>query len=199
MLISALTAIIAIVIHEISHGFAAYLMGDTTAKRDGRLSLNPLNHIDWIGVICLMLFHIGWAKPVPVNPFMFKKRKFGIIFVSIAGVLANFILAFLSIIAICVLSSLSGPALLIEFFFTLALVNIGLGLFNLIPIPPLDGSKILAEFLSFNAKLKYLQFERYGWIVLFLLIYFGNLSRYLSIALEFVFNGMLNLISGVIL
>lgn len=174
-------------------------MGDTTAKRDGRLSLNPLHHIDWFGAICLMFFHIGWAKPVPINPYMFKNRKFGIIFVSLAGVLSNFILAILSIIGMCVLYIYDGYDMLFQFLFMLATVNIGLGIFNLIPIPPLDGSKVLAEFLPANAKYKYLQFEKFGWILLFLLIYFGNLSKYLGIALEFVFDNLFNLIAGVIL
>ena len=169
LLFSAVTALIAIVVHEVSHGFAAYLMGDTTAKRDGRLSLNPFHHIDWIGALCLMFFHIGWAKPVPINPYMFKNRKFGTIFVSLAGVLSNFVLAIISIIAMCVIYTTEVHALVFQFFFMLATVNIGLGLFNLIPIPPLDGSKVLAEFLPFKAKFKYLQFERFGWIVLFLL------------------------------
>ena len=196
---SAITALIAIVVHEISHGFAAFLMGDTTAKRDGRLSLNPLNHIDWVGALCLMFFRIGWAKPVPVNPYMFKKRKLGIIFVSLAGVISNFMLAVISIAILCASSLYDISGIIPVFFFRLALVNIGLGLFNLIPIPPLDGSKVLAEFLPLNLKLKYLQFERYGWILLFVLIYFGNLTKYLNVALDFVLEGMFNLISGVIL
>ncbi|MBQ7039996.1 MAG: site-2 protease family protein [Clostridia bacterium] len=174
-------------------------MGDTTAKRDGRLSLNPLHHIDWIGALCLMFFHIGWAKPVPINPFMFKNRKWGIIFVSLAGVISNFFLAIISIVAMCFIEILEGPLLIFRFFFMLATVNIGLGIFNLIPIPPLDGSKVLAEFLPIRARIKYLQFERFGWIVLFVLIYFGNFSKYLGIALEFVFNCLFNLIAGVIL
>ena len=174
-------------------------MGDKTAKNDGRLSLNLFHHVDWVGAICLVIFHIGWAKPVPVNPYMFKNRKLGILFVSAAGVIANFLLAVISISIICLLFILDGHELLIDFFVMLSTVNIGLGIFNLIPIPPLDGSKILAEFMPLKAKIRYLQFERFGWIVLFLLIYFGNLSKYLGLALEFVFNRLLNLISGVIL
>lgn len=201
ILISALAALIAITIHEVSHGYMAYLMGDTTAKQDGRLSLNPLKHLDWIGALCLVFFHIGWAKPVPVNPYMFKERKKGIIFVSLAGPVSNFLLAIISMIIMCFLYPASSvtAVILYNFFFSLSAVNIGLGIFNLIPIPPLDGSKVLAQFLPLKARVGYLQFERYGGLLLFLLIYFGNLSKYLNIALSFVFNGLYALIAGVLL
>lgn len=201
LLISALAALITIVVHEVSHGYAAYLMGDTTAKDDGRLSLNPLHHIDWIGALCLVFFHIGWAKPVPINPFMFKKRKKGIILVSLAGPGSNFILAILSMVCLCLLYPLQGVAAswISYFFLSLSTVNIGLGLFNLIPIPPLDGSKVLSQFLPMKARVNYLNFERYGGILLFLLIYFGHLSEYLNIAMQFVFTHMLQFISGIIL
>ena len=202
ILLSALAALIAIIIHEVAHGYVAYLMGDLTAKKDGRLSLNPLKHLDLIGVLCLIIFKIGWAKPVPINPYMFKNRKKGIIFVSLAGVCANFILAIISITIMCLLYQLSGNVLieiLFLFFYNLAAVNIGLGIFNLIPIPPLDGSKVLAQFLPLSARIKYLNFERFGGLVLFLLIYFGNLSKYLGIILSFVFEGLFSLIAGVLL
>ena len=190
---------IAIVVHEVSHGYVAYLMGDKTAKNDGRLSLNPLHHIDWIGAICLVIFHIGWAKPVPINPYMFKNRKTGTMLVSLAGVFSNFILAIISAFALCFVVIFDGNIYLYQFFIMLLTVNIGLGVFNLIPIPPLDGSKFLAEFLPLKAKIKYLQFERFGGILLFVLIYFGNLSSYISIAVNYVSNFFLNTIAGVIL
>ncbi len=203
--LSAAAALIAITVHEVSHGYVAYLMGDMTAKQDGRLSLNPLKHLDWIGALCLIFFHIGWAKPVPINPYMFKNRKKGIIYVSLAGPASNFLLAILSMIVMCFLypaSSMSiGTVGIIFYSFLLSLsaVNIGLGIFNLIPIPPLDGSKVLAQFLPLKAKIAYLKFERYGGLLLFLLIYFGRLSEYLNIALNFVFNHLYQFISGVIL
>lgn len=202
ILLSALAALIAIVTHEVSHGFVAYLMGDLTAKKDGRLSLNPLKHIDVVGALCLIFFKIGWAKPVPINPYFFKNRKQGIIFVSLAGVCANFILAIISIEFMCFLYKIQGSFLieiLFIFFYNLAAVNLGLGIFNLIPIPPLDGSKVLAQFLPLSFRIKYLNFERFGGLILFLLIYFGNLSKYLSVILSFVFEGLFSLISGVLL
>lgn len=201
LLISALTAMIAIVVHEFSHGYVAYLMGDYSAKQDGRLSFNPLKHLDFVGVICLIFFKIGWAKPVPVNPYMFKNRKKGIIYVSLAGVVSNFILAVFSIILMCFLYNQNTlyVQILYLFLYNLAAVNIGLGVFNLIPIPPLDGSKVLAQLLPMQARIKYLNFERYGGLLLFVLIYFGNLSRYLNIALTYIFELLFNIIAGVIL
>ena len=129
LLISALTAMIAIVVHEFSHGYVAYLMGDYSAKQDGRLSFNPLRHLDFVGVICLIFFKIGWAKPVPVNPYMFKNRKKGIVYVSLAGVVSNFILAVFSIIFMCFLYNQNTlyVQILYLFFYNLAAVNIGLG------------------------------------------------------------------------
>ncbi|MBR4029967.1 MAG: site-2 protease family protein [Clostridia bacterium] len=201
LLISALTAMIAIVVHEFSHGYVAYLMGDYSAKQDGRLSFNPLRHLDFVGVICLIFFKIGWAKPVPVNPYMFKNRKKGIVYVSLAGVVSNFILAVFSIIFMCFLYNQNTlyVQILYLFFYNLAAVNIGLGVFNLIPIPPLDGSKVLAQLLPMQTRIKYLNFERYGGLLLFVLIYFGNLSRYLNIALTYIFQLLFNIIAGVIL
>lgn len=201
LLISAVTAMIAIVVHEFSHGYVAYLMGDYSAKQDGRLSFNPIKHLDVVGVICLIFFKIGWAKPVPVNPYMFKNRKKGIIYVSLAGVISNFILAVFSIILMCFLYNQNTlyVQILYLFFYNLAAVNIGLGVFNLIPIPPLDGSKVIAQLMPMQTRIKYLNFERYGGLLLFVLIYFGNLSRYLNIALTYIFQLLFNIIAGVIL
>ena len=199
ILISVLAALIAIIIHEVAHGYTAYLMGDKTAKTDGRLSLNPLKHIDWIGAVCLVLFHFGWAKPVPVNPYFFKNRRLGIVLVSLAGPLSNFILAILAIIGLCICDIFVLNVLFFQFFYTLSAVSLGLGIFNLIPIPPLDGSKIFAQLLPINARIKYLNFERYGWIILFLLIYFGNFTTYLGIARDHILIWLFNLIAGVIL
>ena len=199
ILISVLAALIAIIIHEVAHGYTAYLMGDKTAKTDGRLSLNPFKHIDWIGAVCLVLFHFGWAKPVPVNPYFFKNRRAGIVFVSLAGPLSNFILTILAIIALCICDTLTLNVLFFQFFYTLSTVSLGLGIFNLIPIPPLDGSKIFAQILPISTRIKYLNFERYGWVILFLLIYFGNFTTYLGIARDHILIWLFNLIAGVIL
>ena len=170
ILITVVAAIISITVHEVSHGFAAYKCGDDTAKIYGRLSLNPLKHIDWIGAFCLVFFKFGWAKPVPVNQYNFRNRKSGIIIVSLAGPVSNFVLAFVSMFLVSVLVITNYPTqILATFLITLVYLNIGLGVFNLIPIPPLDGSKIIGEFLKGGAKYRYLSFERYGSLVLLLI------------------------------
>ena len=136
-------AFFAIVFHEISHGYVAYLLGDKTAKNGGRLSLNPMEHIDWIGLICMTLFGFGWAKPVPVNPYNFKNKKLGMVLVSIAGPLSNLLMAAISIV-LAMLSLLIEPTssflfnlqeLLFTFFLLSAQLNVGLAVFNCIPIP----------------------------------------------------------------
>ncbi|UCF85785.1 MAG: site-2 protease family protein [Desulfobacteraceae bacterium] len=170
----------AITIHEYAHGRAALLLGDPTAKNMGRLTLNPLPHIDPFGAICLFLFNFGWAKPVPVDPRYFRNIRKDIIFMSLAGPLANISLAFLA-------------GLLIRYFllpwdiYRLALIyllfmNIGLGLFNLLPIPPLDGSHILENLLPPRAAQKYREFGRYGPIIILGIVMLDN----------FVHTGILN-------
>ena len=187
VLITVFAAIISITVHEVSHGFAAYKCGDNTAKMYGRLSLNPLKHIDWIGALCLVVFKFGWAKPVPVNSFNFKNRKRDIIIVSLAGPVSNFLLAFIAMLVASMLVITSYPTqVLATFLITLVYLNIGLGVFNLIPIPPLDGSKILGEFLSGGAKYKYLSFERYGSIVLLLVFAIRPLNNIFSSVLSFL-------------
>ena len=143
-------ALIAIMLHEIAHGLVSYWLGDPTPKRQGRLSLNPLKHLDPVGTICLILFHVGWAKPVVVNPDYYKKRKLGMALVALAGPLTNFIVAIVSMIIIGFILKFANSSLAIfdiinTFLLILAIINIGLGVFNLIPIPPLDGSKILGS------------------------------------------------------
>lgn len=165
----------AITIHEYAHGRAALWFGDPTAKRMGRLTLNPLPHIDPFGAICLFLFNFGWAKPVPVDPRYFKNTRKGIIFMSLCGPLAN-------------ISAALVAGMLIRYFFFpyevyqrvliyLILMNIGLGLFNLLPIPPLDGSHVLENTLSSGAALKYRQFGRYGPILLIGIIMLDNFAH----------------------
>ena len=165
----------AITIHEYAHGRAALWLGDPTAKNMGRLSLNPLPHIDPFGAICLFLFNFGWAKPVPVDPRYFRNIRKDIIFMSLAGPLANISLAFLA-------------GLLIRYFllpweiYRLALIyllfmNIGLGLFNLLPIPPLDGSHILENLLPPRVAQKYREFGRYGPIIILGIVILDNFAH----------------------
>ena len=181
--------LIALTVHEVAHGFVAYKMGDETAKQAGRLSLNPLRHLDVLGTICMVLFGFGWAKPVPVNPMNFKKGSKSISLVGLAGPLSNFILAFLIYLVyeILIVSGVS-MSLFVQSYFGLAIgMNIGLGVFNLLPIPPLDGSKIISPFLPYNAYVWYVRYERYITIILFVALYLGVLSR----PLNWLSNGVL--------
>ena len=146
-LLLAVPLLYSIVIHELAHGWVAYRMGDPTAKLLGRLSLNPLKHLDPVGTLMLFIFGFGWAKPVPINLSYVRNMRKGLILVSSAGIFANMALAFLTFLLSGFLSpSPSGSLRLLLYY--LAQINIILAAFNLIPIPPLDGSKILMGFLS---------------------------------------------------
>jgi Zn-dependent protease len=184
--------IIGVIIHEYMHGYVAYRMGDTTAKRAGRLTLDPLAHIDPFGTLILpgMLlllsimgygtFIIGYAKPVPINPFLFRKPR-AIIWVSLAGPLSNLALGMIFIGLIRILTLLEGGATLDRIILTcifVAYINILLFVFNLIPIPPLDGSRIVGYFLRGEAKRMYASIEPFGFvIVLMLVMFFGFALR----------------------
>ena len=177
--------LLALSMHEFAHGYAAYLMGDRTAKYDGRLSLNPLRHLDPIGALCMLFFRFGWAKPVPINPYNFKKQRLGIITVSLAGPFANFILGLLSCIIFYLVAFFTEPdsnfgIFILEVLRYSTIMNTGLMIFNLIPIPPLDGSKVLMEFLPPKAKYSVYRYERYFGIILLLVVYLGTLTPILS-------------------
>ena len=176
--------ILALSMHEFAHGFAAYKMGDSTAKYNGRLSLNPFSHLDPVGTLCLFLFRFGWAKPVPINPYNFKNRRAGIITVSLAGPLMNFFLAFASAALLAVVIRFMAIGTLQEFLIVILsetiAINIGLGCFNLIPIPPLDGSKVLLELLPYNYRDFMYQLERYASLILLLALWTGALNPILS-------------------
>lgn len=186
MILSATLAIlsifISIVFHEVAHGWVAYKLGDDTAKINKRLSLNPIKHIDTFGTVILPLFLFfskigfifGWAKPVPVNYNKLKKKQRDIILVSSAGIMANFILAFLSSIMLK-LTQIMPPhflsGILAIFFFNMIAFNIFLALFNLLPIPPLDGSKIILGW-SRNKKIQaFLSSDKQGLITIMLLLF----------------------------
>ncbi len=176
-LIVSLPAILwAITVHEFAHGYVAYKLGDPTPKLQGRLTLNPFVHLDVLGFIALILAHFGWAKPVVVNPRNFVKLgpRWGEVLVAFAGPLANFVSAFLSVLLLKYFPfsylpiSLSEPLVLI--FKYSVFINVAFGIFNLLPIPPLDGSKILEAFLPYNLYLKFKELEPYGPIILLILV-----------------------------
>jgi len=175
---------IAIVFHECAHAWVANKMGDPTAKYAGRVTLNPAKHIDWIGALCLLIFGFGWAKPVPVNPVLYKNYRKGQVLVSLAGVTVNFILGiiltFLSVISLVYFDS---SVLILNFlqylFFYTAIINYVLAVLNLLPIYPLDGFSLLEAFVSPNNK--FMRFMRqYGMFILLILL--------ISTALDYVFD-----------
>ncbi len=189
-------------IHECAHAWAAHKMGDETAAYSGRLTLNPLAHIDILGALCLLITGFGWAKPVPINPLKFKKQRFGIAITAAAGPLSNLAVSFIAMIIYRIVLSLPGGSgyflssagditggfvilYILQFFI---LVNIGLAIFNLIPIPPLDGSKIISYFTS--AKLDRWIYEHQLIVnaVFFAVIITGILSKPLNIIGGYVYD-----------
>ncbi|MBT9258350.1 MAG: site-2 protease family protein [Clostridiales bacterium] len=171
--------VVAFTFHEYAHALVATWLGDPTPRRLGRLSLNPLVHIDWIGLLLLFLVRFGWAKPVPVNPGYFRHPRWGMLWVALAGPATNFVLAFLLAWLLVHLPWLQGGILL--YMVRLAMIyNIALGAFNLIPIPPLDGSRILAAFLPEPMARAWDEFERYSWVLLLLLLLTGALRPFIG-------------------
>lgn len=168
--------------HEFAHALAAYRMGDDTAKNNGRLTLDPTAHIDPIGILMLILFKFGWAKPVPINPGNFKKRKQGIVLVSLAGPMMNFVIAIISLLIYGLVYFKFGIENIIfdQIMINIYFINIGLGVFNLIPLPPLDGSKILSGILPVRLEYKFYQYEQYSYILLLILIFTNAIDYILS-------------------
>jgi Zn-dependent protease len=164
-----------IILHELAHGWVAYRFGDPTARQMGRLSLNPLRHLDPIGTLLLFIVGFGWARPVPVNFNRLRSRRLGMVCVSAAGVITNILIAFGAVLANRLLSSSSSdlPSLLLYF---VAQINIILAAFNLIPLPPLDGSKILLAFAPQGLRNFLFRIEPFGLLILLGLLYFGALN-----------------------
>jgi Zn-dependent protease len=171
----AIPLLYSIILHELAHGWVAYRMGDPTAKWLGRLSLNPLKHLDPIGTIMLFIFGFGWAKPVPVNFNNLHDTRKGLIFVSAAGIIANMLLAFMAFFLNRILSP-EPAGILATLLFYLAQINIILAAFNLIPIPPLDGSKILMGFAPAKFQYTLSRLEPYGFFIIIVLLYVGVLD-----------------------
>lgn len=188
-------------IHELAHGFVAYKLGDNTAKNNGRLRFNPMAHVDPIGALMILFVGFGWAKPVPVDPRNFKNPKTGMALTSLAGPVSNLICAFLGalinqILYILAVGQILSSAIytpLAIFFAYFVSINISLAVFNLIPIPPLDGSKILFAFLPDKIVYKIYQYEQIINLLLIVLICMGALTGPLSFFTNLVLDGIYNL------
>ena len=191
--------LLCLTVHETCHGLAAYALGDPTAKSMHRLSLNPLHHIDWFGLAMMFVAGFGWAKPVPVDPRYFKKPKQGMAVTALAGPVSNFLLAVLLILiskAIYLYAPYTAvwSAVFTFCLYTAAPLSIGLGLFNLLPIPPLDGSKVLGVLLPDEAYSKLMRYERYGILLLLALSLLGVTGNFISGVIVRVYETMFNLI-----
>jgi len=173
-LLIAIPLLYAVIFHELAHGWVAYRFGDPTAKMHGRLSLNPLKHLDPMGTLMLFLFGFGWARPVPVNFNLLRDRRWGMILVSAAGVTTNMLLAFIALF-IYRLLALPPSDIAAQLLYYFARINIILAAFNLIPLPPLDGSKILMGFAPESVRNFLFRIERYGLLIIIALLYFGVL------------------------
>lgn len=204
-LITIPAVLLVIMFHELAHGVAAYKLGDPTAKRMGRLSLNPLKHLDPIGAVCMVLFHFGWAKPVPVDVRYFRNPKRDMAITALAGPLCNLICAFLAV-PLCMMvaeayfssvitlgSENFGTRILstlFHFLYSFHAVNLGLCLFNLIPLPPLDGSRILFAFLPTRYYFSVMRYERIIALLLMLFLLTGANFGFLDAIASTISRGM---------
>ena len=197
-----LAVLLCLTVHETCHGLAAYALGDPTARDGRRLSLNPLRHIDWLGFAMMLFAGFGWAKPVPVDPRYFKKPKCGMALTALAGPVSNLLLAFLAmlfchkVLANWIVSD-TCPAYWLYVFLHLwaAPLSTGLGLFNLLPIPPLDGAKVLGAFLPDRTYFGLMRYERYGMLLLLALSWFGVTGDLINGAILGIYDFFLELCS----
>lgn len=208
ILVYAIPIVFSIVVHEVAHGWMAYKLGDDTAKRMGRLTLNPIPHIDPLGTVILPLLMImaggpifGWAKPVPFNPNNFNRSvdfRNGMMWVALAGPVSNLILAFVSsFIYVFIYKYISTPpviyALISQILKAFISINIILACLNLVPVPPLDGSKVLMRFLPANYLPHFLKLERYGMVIVIVLLATGVISDIIIAPINFLYNLFINI------
>lgn len=169
ILVSLVAIAIAISVHEFGHAYAAHLLGDDTAKMNGRMTLNPAAHVDPIGLVMLIIFKFGWAKPVPVNPNNFKNYKLGNLVVSLAGVIANVITA---IVCVFINKSVNMYAINLIAYMTIV-YNLGFAAFNLLPIPPLDGWGVISTFIPYKYNEFIYKYESMSYVILLIALFTG--------------------------
>ena len=189
ILLGVVPALLCITLHELAHGVVAYWLGDPTAKDAGRLTLNPLKHLDLMGLVMMVVFHFGWAKPVPVNMYRFKNPKWGMALTAVAGPGMNVLIAIVFLFLYGLLfTPLHGEGIVLEMIYLTAYLSLSFAIFNIIPISPLDGSKVLGAVLPERHYETLMRYERYGMLLLLALVATGVLGRPLSDVTQAAFN-----------
>ena len=200
ILLSLIPTLLCITLHELSHGFVAYKLGDTTAKDRGRLTLNPLKHLDPMGFLMMLVFHVGWAKPVPVDMSRFKNPKRDMALTALAGPVSNILITivflFLYGAAYIPLSGSTAGRYLLDMLELTCSLSLGLAVFNLLPIPPLDGSRVLSACLSDKDYLRLMQYERYGALLMLILVATGALGTPLRYVINLFYRGLFPVARG---
>lgn len=195
-LLRAIVVLIAIPFHEAAHALVSHWLGDDTALRAGRLSLNPMRHFDPLGALCMLIGGVGWARPVGINPRNYRNPKVGMAISAAAGPVSNFLLAWLSMILykVVLYSGLAGRVSpLAMFLYDMVVMNLSLAVFNLIPVPPFDGSRIVLLFLPERLYFKAMRYERYIMLAVLTLVFLGALNVPLSVAVNFLWNRLVDL------
>lgn len=203
LLLNAAITLIALTGHELAHAWVSTKLGDPTPRYEGRLTINPLAHLDLVGTVLMILTGFGWAKPVGINPRYYKDVKKGTALTALAGPLANLIMAFISLLVYAVFFVLNSKTGINETVYTaiefitvsFAVRSLCFMVFNLIPIPPLDGSKVLGIFLSNRAYYTMLRYERYSMFLIMFLSLTGAFGSIIGTGVDFVLNGILNLLN----
>lgn len=195
-LLRAIVVLIAIPFHEAAHALVSHWLGDDTALRAGRLSLNPMRHFDPLGALCMLIGGVGWARPVGINPRNYRNPKVGMAISAAAGPVSNFLLAWLSMILykVVLYGGLAGRVSpLAMFLYDMVVMNLSLAVFNLIPVPPFDGSRIVLLFLPERLYFKAMRYERYIMLAVLALVFLGALNVPLSVAVNFLWNRLVDL------